>query len=509
MISRVLGFVRDVMLASILGAGMVADCFVMAFKFPNFFRRMFAEGAFNAAFVPIFSSIIENDGLTEVERREHARQFAEEAMAFLFYTLLIFLVVTEVFMPWLLMGPALGFLNDQPKYDLAVLLTRLTFPYLMFISLVSLLGGVLNAIGKFAAVAFTPVLLNGVMITALYIGSHYTNVPAHVLSVGVTVAGIVQFLWLVGALKRYKMSISLKRPRLTPGIKRLLKLILPAAVGAGAFQINLLIDVFLAGFLKDGSLSFLYYADRINQLPVGVVGVAVGTALLPLLSRQVAAGNSEGAMNSQNRAIEMVLYLTIPAAVAIIALSQPMIRVLYERNAFTPATTLATAAALSAFAVGLPAYVLVKVLGPGFYARHDTATPVRYAMVSMGVNFLLNVALIFPLQHVGIALATALAAWLNVGQLTYGLIKRSYFKADDRLKKRTVAVIISSAVMGFTVWYGARLLDGPLHGNAGAKVSTLMGLIVLGMGIYGVMSLITGALTLGELKKLNRFKAKA
>lgn len=508
LVSRVLGFLRDIMLASTLGAGMVADCFVMAFKFPNFFRRMFAEGAFSAAFLPIFSSLIEDQTLPEEERRKQAWAFAEEAMAFLLCTLLIFVAVAEIFMPWVMMGPALGFLDDKPKYDLAVYLTRLTFPYLLFISLTSLLGGVLNATGKFAAMAFTPVLLNGTMILSLLIGAHYTDAPAVALSIGVSLAGVLQFLWLWFALKRNHIHMRLIAPHLTPGVKRLLKLILPAALGAGAFQVNLLVDVFLAGFLKSGSLSYLYYADRINQLPLGVVGVAVGTALLPLLSRQVAAGNIGGAMHSQNRAIEMSLFLTLPAAAAIIALSQPIIRVLFERNAFTPEVTLATAAALSAFAVGLPAYVLAKVLTPGFFARQDTTTPVRYAMISLVVNFLLNVALIFPLKHVGIALATALAAWINVGQLTYGLIRRDYFAIDARLKKSLIGITLSSAVMGLLVWYVSTLLDAPLHGDSIAKISALLGLILLGMVSYGVMTLATGSIALADLKKLRRAKGK-
>lgn len=508
-ISRVLGFVRDVMMASVLGAGMVADCFVMAFKFPNFFRRMFAEGAFNTAFVPIFSSLLEGENLTEEERRKRAFEFAGEAMSVLLFWLLAFVVLCEILMPWLMMGPAFGFLNDKPKYDLAVYLTQLTFPYLLFISLASLLGGVLNAQGKFAAMAFTPILLNGALIVAMYIGAYYTDAPAVALSIGVTVAGALQFLWLVGAMKRAGMSMRVRRPRLTPGVKRLLKLIMPAALGAGAFQVNLLVDVFLAGFLKDGSLSFLYYADRINQLPVGIVGVAVGTALLPVVSRQVAAGNFGGAVHSQNRAIEMVLFLTVPSAAALLVISEPVIRVLFERNAFTPETTAATASALAAFAVGLPAYVLIKVLGPGFYARHDTATPMRYAMVSLVVNFLLNLALIFPLQHVGIALATALAAWVNVGQLGHGLMKRNYFQIDNRLKKRSIAIFLSSAVMGLLVWGAALWLDPYMRASQVERMISLMVVITFGVVVYGAMMMISGGMTWDEIKNIRRAKSKA
>ncbi len=510
MISRVLGFARDIIMASVLGAGWIADCFVMAFKLPNFFRRLFAEGAFNAAFVPLFSSILEGDGDKSVEVcRAEARKFAEEAMSFLLFVLLIFVALAEIFMPWLLMGPAFGFLKDPAKYDLAVLLTRITFPYLLFISLVSLLGGVLNALGKFAAVAATPIMLNAVLILSMLIGTKYVATPAHALSVGLSIAGVLQFVWLILAARRIGMTLRLRRPRLTPAVKKLLILILPAAIGAGAFQVNLLLDVFLASFLPDGSLSYLYYADRLNQLPIGVIGVAAGTALLPLLSRQIASGNVDGAIHSQNRAIEIVLFLTIPSALALAAISEPLIRVLFERNAFDASTTVATAAALSAYVVGLPAYVLTKVLGPGYYARHDTATPVRYAIIALVVNFVLNVALMIPLQHVGLALATAISAWVNVGLLAFGLARRGYYKPDARLIRKCSAMLVAALFMAASVWFAASQMQAYFHSTPLIRVAALAALVVSGVVIYGGLVVITGVMSWSDIKNFRRSKSRA
>ncbi len=306
MVSRVLGFVRDILMAAVLGAGWIADCFVIAFKLPNLMRRLFAEGAFSAAFVPIFSELLEGKegdaARTPLERRAAAIAFAEEALAMLVAALVIVVSLCQIFMPWVIYVLGYGFVSDPKKYDLAVLLTRLTFPYLLFISLVSLMGGVLNSLHRFAAVAFTPVLLNVTLIGAMLWLKDAFATPAHGLAIGVSVSGAVQLLWLLFACRREGVSLSLRLPRLTGEVRRLFRLMLPVALGAGAYQISLFVDTFLASFLKDGSIAFLYYADRINQLPLGVIGIAIGTALLPKLSRIVAAGDDASALASQNRA---------------------------------------------------------------------------------------------------------------------------------------------------------------------------------------------------------------
>lgn len=508
LVSRVLGFARDILMAALLGAGWVADCFVLAFKLPNLFRRLFAEGAFSAAFVPLFSSYLEGEGLgpdaDEAERRAAARRFAEESLSALFMILLMFVGVCQALMPWLMMGPALGFLDEPVKFDLAVELTRITFPYLFFISLVSLMGGVLNSLNRFAAVAATPVLLNLCMIGALLFFANMTETPAHALAGGVSLAGLAQFIWLYIACRRVGIPLRLRWPRLTPDVRRLIRLILPVALGAGAYQLSLLLDVFLAGFLADGSLAFLYYADRLNQLPLGVIGIAVGTALLPALSRQVAASNGKEALGSQNRAIEMALFLTLPAAAALAFVPGPIIGVLFERNAFDSGMTAATAAALSAYALGLPAYVLVKVLSPGFFARKDTASPVRYSLVALGVNAVLNVILMFPLAHVGLALATAISAWVNAGLLYLGLRKRGFIALDARLKRRLLRMAASVVAMGGVIWGAVRYLTPYFAGTQIEKILALVVLVTVGLGSYAVASFMTGAVRRQDMALLRR-----
>lgn len=508
-VSRVLGFVRDVLTARIIGAGWVADCFVLAFKLPNFFRRLFAEGAFSAAFVPMFSSLLEGEGLppdaTPEQKRQAAIAFSEQALSALLGSLLLFVTACQIFMPWVMLVLGAGFLDDPKKFDLAVQLTRITFPYLLFISLVSLLGGVLNALHRFAAVAFTPVLLNLCLIVPLAFGFEATNeMSAHAQSVAVSVAGVVQFLWLVGACKREGISLRLRLPNLTPQVKKLLTVMAPVALGAGAFQVSLMIDTFLASFLKDGSMAFLYYADRLNQLPLGVIGIAVGTALLPLLSRQVAAGDETAAMASQNRAIEMSWFLTLPAAAALVAVPETLVRVLFEGKSFTPEMTTATAWALAAFASGLPAYVLAKVLSPAYFARKDTKTPVRYAMIGLGFNIVLNVALMFPLQHVGLALATAIAAWINAVLLYRGLVARGHYRMDDRLRRRLPRMLVATALMAASAVGMVTLLDGPLRDNGALSFMALGAVVATGLVVYAGAAFALGAISVSDLRGLRR-----
>ncbi|MEE8306071.1 MAG: murein biosynthesis integral membrane protein MurJ, partial [Gammaproteobacteria bacterium] len=355
-ISRVLGFARDILMTAFLGAGWVADCFVIAFKLPNFFRRLFAEGAFNAAFVPLFSEKLLGKGTDDTLPAE-AKQFAEETYSVLLLVLFAFVGLMEIFMPWVMLVLANGFSDQPDKFALAVTLTRITFPYLMLISLVSLLGGVLNSLQKFAAVAATPILLNLSIIGGLLALHDILPTPAHALSVGVTLGGLVQFFWLAVALRRHGIALQLRKPTLTPGVKKLLVLMAPVALGAGAMQVNLLIDIIIASFLPEGSLSYLFYADRLNQLPIGIVGVAIGTAILPMLSRQLTDGHEADAAATLNRSIELALFFAVPAAVALMIIPGPLIAGLFERGAFDAADTAKTAAALMAYAAGLPAYV--------------------------------------------------------------------------------------------------------------------------------------------------------
>ena len=498
MISRVLGFARDILIAASLGAGPVADAFFVAFKLPNFFRRLFAEGAFNAGFVPLFSGLLTTGG------RAGAVAFAEQALAVLLATLLLFVSLFQIAMPWVMQVLAPGFVDDPAKFDLAVLFTRLTFPYLLFISLVSLLGGVLNSLQRFAAVAATPILLNICLITAITIGAEFTPTPGHALSWGVAGAGAVQFVWLLLALSREGIALRLPLPRLTPGVRDLLRLMLPAAIGAGVVQINLVVDIILASLLPDGSVSYLFYADRLNQLPIGVVGVAVGTALLPLMSRQVAGGQQGDALASLNRAVELSLLLAVPAAAAFIIVPDALVTTLFQRGAFGAAESHATALALMAYAVGLPAYVLVKVLGPAFFARRDTRTPVITGGISMVVNIILNLILMQFLAHAGLALATALAAWLNVALLTVILARRGDFQADARLKRVCGRLLPATGLMALGLWGGARLLATPLAGGEIWRAGALAALVVGGLALYAAAAALFGAARPADLKALLR-----
>ena len=495
MISRVLGFARDILFAAVLGAGPVADAFFVAFKLPNFFRRLFAEGAFNAAFVPIFADLLAREG------RGQARAFAAEALSVLLITLLVFVSLFQAAMPWVMYGFAPGFASDPAKFELTVHLTRLTFPYLLLISLVSLMGGVLNSVGRFAATAATPILLNLCLIGAILTLARYTETPGHALAWGVSIGGILQLLSLAAACARSRLSLRLPRPRMTPMVRELTRRMLPAALGAGVVQVNLVVDVVLASFLPEGSVSYLFYADRLNQLPIGVVGVAVGTALLPMLSRQLAAGRTADALSSQNRAAEIVLLLSLPAAAALIILAGPLITVLFERGAFQAAESRATAQALVAYAVGLPAYVLVKVLTPGFFARKDTRTPVRIAIICVVVNLVLNLVLMGPLKHAGLALATALSAWLNTVLLGWSLRARGHLVLDARLKRRLPPMVLASLLMTFGLWLGAGALSGPLAGSQAERIGALALLVVGGMATFAAAAQALGAARFGELRR--------
>ncbi len=496
MISRVLGFARDILIAAMLGAGPVADAFFVAFKLPNFFRRLFAEGAFNAAFVPLFTARLTEDGLPA------ARRFAAEALSVLVVTLLVFVTLLQIFMPLLMYVFAPGFATDPEKFQLAVELARITFPYLLFISLVAQLGGVLNSLGRFAAAAATPILLNLFLIGALLALTPWVATPGHALAWGVAGGGIAQFLWLINACRRAGMSFRLPRPRLTPRVRRLLRLMLPGVLGAGVVQINLFIDIVIASLLPTGAISFLYYADRVNQLPLGVVGVAVGTALLPLLSRQLRSGEEAAARDSMNRAVEFALLLSVPGAAALMVIAGPIVSVLFERGAFDGTSSSATALALMAYAAGLPAYVLIKVVAPGFFAREDTTSPVRIAVLCVGVNLVLNLTLIHVLAHVGIALATALAAWLNAGLLMHKLTRRYNHQADQRLRRRIPRIAAAALVMAAGLALAAHWLAPLLAGATPSRILALATLIGGGLVLYGAAVLVFGAASIGDVRRL-------
>jgi putative peptidoglycan lipid II flippase len=503
MISRLFGFIRDIMVAAVLGAGPLADVFFVAFKLPNLFRRLFAEGAFNAAFVPQFSGILTEKG------RHRAHEFAEQALAVLLWSLLIFVILVEITMPWIMFGFAPGFATSPEKFDLAVLLSRITFPYLLFISLVSLMSGLLNSLGRFAAAAATPILLNICLIGAVVWLANFTLTPAHALAFGVTIAGAIQLLWLLFHVGRAGIKLRLRIPRFTAPIRTMLWRIMPAAVGAGVYQISLLVDTVIASLLPTGSISYLFFADRVNQLPMGMIGVAVGTALLPMLSRQLSAGDNAAAIQTQNKAIDITLFLSLPAAAALIVIAEPTISVLFERGAFGLSETKATSSALAVYATGLPAYVMVKALTPAYFAREDTSTPVKIGLLAVLVNLVLNLVLMGPFQHLGIAAATSASAWLNTTLLAFVLFRRGHFSIDTRLKSRLPRMVFATVIMALFLYLGMEGLNEMLAGGQLEKIMALFLLVSGGLIVYFAISFFIGVANKADLKRILRQKQSA
>ena len=478
MASRVLGFVRDMMIAAVLGAGPVADAFFVALKLPNLFRRLFGEGAFNAAFVPEFA------GLHAAEGPATARRFAEEAFAVMTLWLGVLTIAGEIAMPWMMAVLAPGFAADPPKFDLAVTLSRITFPYLILICLAALVSGVLNGIDRFTAASSSYVVFNIVSIAFLLWLTPYVPTAGHSLAWGVTVAGVVQLALLMAASRRAGFGLRLPVPRLTPQMRVLLRRMAPGLLGAGVTQLNLAVDVIIASLLPAGTVSVLYYADRVQQLPLGVIGTAVGTALLPLLSRQVRAGEAQAALGTQNRALEYALFLTLPAAFALVVSAWPIIAVLFGRGAFDPADVTRSAQALAAYAIGLPAFVAVKVVAPGFFARGDTATPVKVGLAAVGLNLALNLAFMIPLRHMGPPLATSLAAMFNLAGLGWVLHRRGQLVLDQRLIRHAAGMLAASLVMSLALAATQHVLFSVLNPHGALRLAALGGLIGVGMVAY-------------------------
>lgn len=500
-ISRITGFVRDVIMANMIGASWLSDAFFVAFKLPNFFRRLFAEGAFNAAFIPSFSAILTEQG------REAAMKFAGEVLSVLLLVLLAINAIFIVFMPWIMPLFAPGFADTPEKFDLTVTLAQITFPYILFISLVSLLGGILNSMGKFAAPAASPILLNLCMIGGMLWLTSISETPAHALAYSVFIAGIVQLAWLVYICVRLEMMPAIYSPRLTAQVKTMLLLMAPAALGSGVQQLNLLIDVIIASHIE-GAVSYLYYADRITELPIGMIGVAVGTALLPMLSKQIKSGNVELARTTMNRALELVLLFGLPCTAALCVIAEPIIRVLYQHGAFTPTDMLATKNALIAFTIGLPAFLAVKIFAPGFYANHDTKTPFKIAMLCVGVNLFFNLVLVFVfhMAHVGMALATSIAGWVNVLVMMAILKRRGIFAADALLSTRLVKMLVASLIMAAALLLSEGYFASMYEESLAMKILALSSIIAIGTGVYGAAILALKAYDASMITKVLRRK---
>jgi len=490
LLSRGAGFARDVMMAAYLGAGPVAEAFLIAFSLPNMFRRFFAEGAFNMAFVPMFSK--------KLEGGEDAQGFARDAFNGLASILIVFSVIGTIAMPWLVWLMASGFVGDT-RFDLAVLFGRISFSYILFISLVALLSGVLNAFGRFTEASFVPVLMNLMFIAAMLLADHWGWDMGLTLAWTVPLTGIAQlaFTWVSAHRAGFRFTPGL--PRLTPDLKRLALIAAPAVLAGGVVQVNLLVGRQVASF-TEGAVAWLSYADRLYQLPLGVVAIAVGTVLLPDLSRRLRAGDAEGGRASFNRGTEFALFLTIPAAVALVVIALPLCEVLFERGAFGPDDTAATALALAIYGAGLPAFVLHKVFQPLYYAREDTRSPFRFAVWSMVVNAVVAVGLLPLIGFSAAALATTVSGWTMVLQLWLGTRRMGdEARFDDRFRHRLPRIIAASAIMGAAL-VGAELLLGPAIGTPGWRYAALAALVATGMAAYALSALALGAMRLSDLK---------
>ncbi len=500
-LSRVGGFIRDSLTAVFLGAGPVADAFFVAQRLPNLFRSLFAEGAFSAAFVPLYTSEQERHG------DEAAQEFAGQALMLLLAALIPFSVLVMMFMPEVMLLLAPGFRDEPEKYELAVNFSTITFPYLALISVTALQTGVLNARGRFAPGAAAPIAFNIVLIMGLFASQLFGWHVGYTLAWSVTISGAVQCAWLAISCYRARAALPLLRPRLGEASRKLFRRIGPGAVGAGAAQINLLISTILASTLPTGAVSYLFYADRLNQLPLGVVGIAVATTLLPLLSRYVEAGDDDKVRHYNTRAIEFCLLLGLPAMIGLIVVAKPIIETLFQHGAFKQGDTAATVEALRAYALGIPGFLLVKVFAADFFARHDTKTPVQAAIISMVINVVLSALFLIPLQHVGIALANSIAISINAGLHYYHLKRRNFPIGLPELPRRVVKIMLSSAAMAVASVALVFGWEAMAFDNVMQKVLALGVLIATSGLAYGAALHLTGAMKMQAVRDMLKGQA--
>lgn len=504
--SRVFGFIREMLMAAAVGTGPVADAFNAAFRFPNTFRRLFAEGAFNSAFVPLFAKEIEANGM------DGARRFSEEVFGVLFTILLVLTIAMELSMPFLvstIIAP--GFADDPGKFQNTINLAVIMFPYLACMSLAAMMGGMLNSLHKYFAAAIAPVFLNIILIGVLaYTWWQNYDVldVGYALSWGVLVAGLVQLGIVWFAVRKAGMKIGFRRPKMTKNVSRLLVLAFPAAITGGITQINLLINTAIASS-GQGTISSLAYADRIYQLPLGVVGIAVATVLLPELSRALRSGKDKEAANLQNSSLEFVLFLTLPAAAALLVMAEPIVRLLYERGEFSSSATITVAQILGVYGLGLPAFVLIKAFIPGFFAREDTRTPMIFAGVSVVMNVTLAYTLFPKLGGVGIAIAEISAGWLNAALLFAMLIIRGHWQVDWGSLSRIPRIALFAALMAVAIYYGMQYLAAYIAPTS-TLIEQIFGVLVLVVGamvLYFTLAFASGVADLALLKRSLKRKA--
>ena len=495
MVSRIFGFIRDMLLARVLGAGLAADAYQLAFTLPNTFRRLFAEGAFSVAFIPMYTR-----QLTGPDGEAQAAEFADDVLSVFLWVLAGFTGLAMLAMPWIVWGLASQFATIDGKFELAVFLSRLTFPYLAFISVVAMMSGLLNARSRFAPGAIAPVLFNLTLIGGIILGWHWRGpggddrIVAETLAAAVSLSGLVQLGYLWWAVRRAGLRLHVRMPKLTPEVRRLGRLILPATFGAGIYQISQFVDTFFATSLPQGSLTLLKMADRLNQMPLGIVGIALGTAILPMLARHIHSDDHGEAQRLQGNAMEIATLLTLPAAAALAICAPAFTAAFFVGGKFTPADGALMAQIVMALVAGLPAYVIVKVLNPGFFAREDTRTPVWTALISLTFNIALNLYAVDHYGIVGLAGATALSATLNCLLLYAVLHRRGWYRFTAKLGSRIVRQLVAVAAMSALLWYLMPLLAPYYTGGTLDRVWSLMLLTGGGMLVYFVVAYLIGAI---------------
>lgn len=485
-ISRILGFIRDILIAQHLGISILSDAFFAAFRLPNFFRRVFAEGAFNSAFVPIFIEKLKGKKTNQDELI-----FARQVFSLLFYALLVFTIIFQIFMPLFMKILFPGFFLDPEKSSLLISLSRITIFYLIFISLVSLCSGILNSLGKFAVPSSAPIILNSTLILAIFIFGNITPNYAYALSWGVFLAGILQFLWLLAFTIKAGFLLYPQIPTLNSEIKKFFKKLVPGIIGANVMQINLLVDSVFASLIA-GAVSYLYYADRINQLPLAMIGIAIGTALLPTLSHKIKSGDQNSAIALQNLALEAGLMLVIPATLALTVLAYPIISTLFERGKFSSEESFFVAKALMFYSFGLPSFVLVKVMEPAFFARGNTKTPMKIALACLVNNAILNIIFFAAnLGYIGIVLASIISSYLNLGLLISRLIHKNHFHFEPKFLHKLILIFIPAILMMLTLFV---LREYFSNNDSLNKIVELVIMIAAGLLVYGITSYFFGNL---------------
>lgn len=507
LVSRLFGFARDMLLSRILGAGGVADAWQLAFQLPNIFRRLFAEGAFSAAFVPLF-----NRRMTKEGDVSEAREFTDAVLAVLIPILIIFSALMMIAMPWIMGFFANDALKaDKPTFDLAIWMAWIAFPYLAFMSIATLFAAILNSLSRFAAAAAAPILLNICLVGALLLGMITGDgsdaaraSTGFYLATSVSISGVLQLVWLYVWVRKAGFKPKLRRPRLTQGVKEMGVLILPAIFGAGVYQISRFVDLFFISSLPDKSITYLAMADRLNQLPLGIIGIALGTAILPALSRLIAQEDGDGASRLQSNAVELSMLLTVPAAVALYVAGPAITSAFYVGGAYSKADGLMTGAVVGGLVIGLPAYVLVKVLVPNFFARKDTRTPVITSALSLVANIALNLLLIPHMGLIGLAVAGSIAAWINVILLYAILHKRGLYRISGLVAGRIARISAAAALMAAALMWMIPRFGDAFTGSGTERLLALGVVCGGGAAVFFGFAILFGVIdrsTIGQLRR--------